>query len=146
MSARPPAPLGEPAGPGAESGADALPDLLADLVDLVGAPAAAALARDFGGVRLYLPSQARLRADHPLVRSVGAEAARRIVDRFGGGPLEVPLGPHARTAALARAIRQRLLAGQSEAQIARACGVHIRTVRRHRAALRTDPRQLSLFG
>lgn len=123
-----------------------LPALLRDLADVVGLTVALRLAGEKGGTRVYVPASAS--PDHPLAAIVGIEGLRFLADRYGGTLVEVPLGPHANFGLRFRRerIRALLVAGGSEAQIARAVGCHVRTVRKVRAATcRDDPRQPRLF-
>lgn len=68
----------------------ALPGLLQDIAELVGTTAAIAIARNLGGRPLYIPTEPRLRAAHPLARTVGLKRARLIARRWGGGSVVVP--------------------------------------------------------
>lgn len=112
---------------------DELPPVLRRIAEVAGVVAAVQLARDYGGTEIYICK--KLDNDHVLVRSVGMRAAALILDAFGAGVLEVPMGPNGYGARLARSIAERHKAGQSEREIARALRCHIRTVRRHRAKL-----------
>lgn len=120
---------------------DDLPPVLRRVGEVAGLAAAVQIARDFGGTEIYIKKT--IEPDHILVRSLGRKAAEAVLDAFGPGALEVPLGPSCHGRQLARAIRDRLNAGQSEREIARALSCHIRTVRRHRA--RQPSNQLDLF-
>ena len=124
-----------------------LTGFLAELADLVGEPGARRLAQIHGGTRLYIPE--RLTPDHPLVTEIGYEAALSLVHAFKREHLEIPLGP---SGAFARSIRSRREIvsrldeqGKSAPEIARAAGVHSRTVYRHRAKGQSDPNQPGLF-
>lgn len=120
---------------------DGLPPTLRLIAETAGLAAAVALARDHGGTEIYI--RRTLDRDHVLVRSVGMEAAASILEVLGPGAMEVPLGPAGRNHELARRIVALLDEGRSEAQVARALGCHIRTVRRYRA--RRPSAQLDLF-
>lgn len=120
---------------------DDLPPVLRRVGEVAGLAAAVQMARDFGGTEIYIKKT--LDTDHILVRALGKPSAQAVLDAFGAGALEVPLGPSCHGRQLARAIRERLDAGQSEREIARALSCHIRTVRRHRA--RQPSNQLDLF-
>jgi hypothetical protein len=115
---------------------DDLPIVLRQVSDVLGVAVACRLAMDFGGREIYIP--AKLADRHPLIKSLGRPAAEKLIALFGPGALEIPLGPTTFDARMASAIRERLDRGESEAKIARALRIHIRTVRRHRAKMRDD--------
>ncbi|MEQ8585231.1 MAG: helix-turn-helix domain-containing protein [Thalassobaculaceae bacterium] len=124
-----------------------LTGFLAELAELVGEKGARRLAQMHGGTRLYVPE--RLTPDHPLVTEIGYEAALSLVHAFKREHLEIPLGP---SGAYVQSIRSRREIvsrldeqGKSAPEIARAAGVHSRTVYRHRAKGRPDPNQPGLF-
>lgn len=60
-----------------------------DLVDLIGKTAVIALAEEFGGTRLYIPS--RSKACHPITRAVGPEASQVLCDHYSSATIRVPL-------------------------------------------------------
>lgn len=124
-----------------------LTGFLAELADLVGEQGARRLAHAHGGTRLYVPE--RLTPEHHLVAEIGYEAALTLVHAFKREHLEIPLGPggiYAQSMRERREIVSRLdEQGKSAPEIARAAGVHSRTVYRHRAKGRADPDQPGLF-
>lgn len=125
-----------------------LPGILSEIADAAGLPAALALAARAGGTEIYVPLADHLTPDHWLVALVGADAARAIARRWGGGGgILIPLGPAGSRARIWRAIAKALDAGYSAAEAARRAGVHQRTVYRHRRgpATRRDGGQGSLF-
>ena len=128
-----------------------LPGVLGEIADVAGLAAALAVAREMGGRRAYFPATPK--ADHWLVRAVGAEAAAVICAHLvaGGAGLEipVPLGPTGTRARAWATIRRALDDGATAGTAARLAGVDERTVRRHRnghsASRRRDPDQHDLF-
>ena len=120
------------------------PPSLRLIAEVAGVEAAVQLARDHGGREIYISRN--LEMDSLLVQSVGMEAAASILEALGPGAITVPLWLTGRDRKLAHDIGQRLLQGQSEAQIARALGCHIRTVRRHRARNRLPSAQMDMFA
>ena len=78
------------------------------LVEVVGLPAATALAVRYGGTELPVPSQFNLR--HPLVAVIGAEAAQKLVQFFQNERLYIPRGADA-----LRCARNRLITGEYDA-------------------------------
>lgn len=123
-----------------EIDSESLPIVLQQVAEALGIAVALRLAMDFGGREIYIP--ARVKEDHPLVKSLGLSAARKLIQLFSPGAIEIPLGPTTFDARMAAAIKDRLEHGESEAKIARALRIHIRTVRRHRAKLRDDQPKL----
>ena len=62
-----------------------------DLVELIGAMPAACLMEALGGVeRQYIPK--RFRPDHPIASIVGEANFVRLIDKFGGHHISIPLG------------------------------------------------------
>lgn len=104
-----------------------------ELVEVAGFEAANRLSTIKGGVKVYIPQVGGIPDDHWLLHAVGKEAADKLMERFGGECLEIPLGPVAGNRNKTRAIiRQALESGVSVDQIAITCGVHRRTVQRHK--------------
>jgi len=121
-----------------------LPETLAEVARVAGAAAALALARDRGGTVVYIPVAPG--PDHWLVKSVGPEAAAAIAAHFGNCRVLIPLAGNRFYARAAAASARMMQDGASTAQTARALGLHVRTVFRHRAKLReTDDSQGNLF-
>lgn len=85
-----------------------------ELASVIGEVAFVRLAEAFGGTRLYVP--ANLKPDHEIIRAIGADAARRLVERFAPVAIRVPLAREERT-------RHYRAAGRSNAQIASALGM-----------------------
>jgi len=127
----------------------------AEMVELIGREAALALCRKYGGQVIYTPAPDRLSENHPLVKTIGWEAAVKLAGSWQGSTCALPYGPEA-------GIRNELqaqvldLAGQgiSVNGIAKLTGLTNRAVRRIKnraprpAARRRrepDPRQLKLF-
>ncbi len=119
-----------------------LPELLAEIAEVAGLPAALAIADTRGGTKVHFP--ASVADDHWLVATVGREAADRLCDHFrvnhkGGVTVVVPRGP-ARFYAVARCRALAMRAeGASIALTARTIGVTSRTVEVWTAAARASP-------
>lgn len=118
-----------------------LPGLLGVIEGIAGVSAATRLALKAGGTEMKFSA-------HPksaLARIVGADAARAIVAELGAMKYTIPMahlrGQNGRRAEIAR----RLAADQSSAEVARACDVHERTVRRVRKRLKGHNSQPDLF-
>jgi len=93
------------------------------LVELIGREAAERLSEVRGGRRMYLPPPHRLGPNCPLVRAVGAAAARVLVKSLQPGEMiSVPIGPGKRSRI--RALRTE---GRSIDEIA----ADLRCTRRH---------------
>lgn len=120
-------------------GAYALPELLAEIADVAGLPAALAVAQVKGGRRTHFP--AKCPDDHWLVVAAGREAADKLCEHFrvnhkGGITLLVPLGPtklYDRARFHALALMER---GRSVNDVAREIGVSARSIEHWRAAER----------
>ena len=115
-----------------------LPELLAEIAEVAGLPAALAIAKFKGGTRTHFP--ARADDDHWLTVTVGREAADKLCKHFrsrnGGISLQVPLGPanfYATARLMALALSEQ---GMSTSQTARSVGVSSRAVEKWRAAAR----------
>jgi len=85
----------------------------ADLVGLIGQAKALHLSKIRGGRALSIPAPQRLGPQSPVVVLVGAEAAEALARVYGGGRIDVPLGPGKR--ALVWELRE---AGKTIPQIA----------------------------
>lgn len=113
-----------------------LPELLAEIADVAGLPAALKIAKARGGARTHFPAQAP--DGHWLVETVGREAADKLCRHFrtrerGGVELLVPIGPTG-FYRCARLEFERLVAQDiSVSDAARRVGVHLRTARYWRA-------------
>ncbi|QFR32402.1 hypothetical protein [Ancylobacter sp. TS-1] len=130
-------------------------DVFAEIVGVIGLPAAVKLADARGGTKITIPS--RVSASHWLVEIIGREAADQLCAHYRtlapegwerGTVLDMPRGPTGTLhQALGRARRQMaeaLEAGQTAADAARVSGMTRRTAFRMRRRER-DRRQLKLF-
>ena len=113
---------------------DSLPGVLAEVARATSLKVALQLASEFGGTNVWIPKHPT--AETQLARCVGVAAAERISKVMGHGWLLVPLGPLSQCARKHAAIARALRSGQSNSQVARDKGCHIRTVKRHRSRLR----------
>lgn len=116
-----------------------LPPTLALIAEAAGVPAALALAKARGGRKITIPHRAE---GTKLAMIVGLNPAKAIIGAIGAGDLEIPLGPIGNMAQQHRALRHKIMraieAGDNNYQIAGACGVCTRTVKRVRAKMRCD--------
>lgn len=109
-----------------------LPELLAEVEQVVGRDAAIKFANACGGTRIYMPAQ--MHAQHWLAEAIGLDAACKLAAHFTFGRrglrLDIPMMP--------RAIQTHALtdAGASSREIALKLGLHQRTVHRQRAERR----------
>ena len=127
-----------------------LPGILAEIAGVAGLVAALKIADAMGGTRNNFP--ARARAEHPLAKLVGLEAAENICRHFrtahkAGTYVLVPLGPKNFYQRARRQAEGLTKAGVPCEEVARRLGLHMRTVRRYRARLRDvqPPDQLTLL-
>ena len=135
------------------SGASAptLPILLAEIAEVVGEPAALAIAKAKGGQRVVIPT--RIGADHWLIAAIGAEAAKALSQHFTSGyrrqELDIPIGPGGSIANAAARRRQIVLdahlAGKSVNEIAGLAGITGRSVHRQLAKIRRAEKRASQF-
>jgi hypothetical protein len=110
-----------------------------ELVELIGEAALVRLAEAFGGTRLYVPQS--LTAKHAIVRAIGPDAARSLVERLAPDVIKVPLARELR----ARHYRAENL---SDRDIARKLGITESGVEKLFARVRArgeDDRQPGLF-
>lgn len=113
--------------------------LTEELAALIGEDALIALAESRGGTRLYVPADPAI-----LTPAIGALAAARLADRYGGATLRAPL-------ARERRARHYRAQGLSNADIARRLGLTETGVDKMFARMASppakgsDPRQLSLL-
>ena len=128
-----------------------LPGVLGEIAEVAGTAAALAVAREMGGRRAYFP--AKPKAEHWLVRAVGAETAEAICAHLVAGnaglEIAVPLGPTGTRAQVWSTIQKALSEGATNGTAAHLAGVDERTIRRHRnghsGGRRRDPNQHELF-
>lgn len=120
-----------------------LPKLLADVAEAHGLGAALTLARDAGGTILFIPEK----PTPLLIGRVGVEVATWLVETYGTGPVEIPLGPYARDRVRAEKLRQAITNGEgTSSELARRFGIAARTVKRHRAKVREQDDDLPLLS
>lgn len=121
---------------GAVSDHDYLPAVLAEIAEVAGIAAALAIADARGGTRVHFP--ARAPDEHWLPRLVGREAADKLCAHFrvtmsGGVTVLVPLGPKNFYKRARRRAGEMFAKGSSNAEVAKAIGVHCRSIERYRA-------------
>jgi hypothetical protein len=115
-----------------------LPPTLAEIARVAGLPAALQLMHTHGGVRVGIPKRAP--DGHWLVELVGREAADRLGAHFAGGRVLIPLGEKGYLSRRRRLAAERLAEGQSLDAVALATDMHVRTVSRVKARLRSSNR------
>ena len=101
-----------------------------ELVEVLGEEVALRLCARLGGLEVYVPRV--LDGGHLLVVLLGAGPADRLVQRFGGGALEVPAGREHFTRLRHERVRELLRAGASVAEVAARTGFSRQSVRRLR--------------
>lgn len=103
-----------------------LPPKLAELVDEIGFPATLKLVEKWGGIRLYVPLEDNLSAEHPIAKELGLDVARKLA-RAHSEWLEVP-----RAARYLRGVRDKIIReaydDASAARLARRFGMTRRNV------------------
>lgn len=63
---------------------DLLPPLLQDFERLIGLPATLDLVRFYGGLRIYIPTPARVHPDHALAKIIGVNRLMALAKIYGG--------------------------------------------------------------
>lgn len=123
------------------------PELLRLVAEDCGEQVALAFAAAFGGRELYVPTPERIDEGHPMARALGVATARKVASTLGGGKQVIPLGPVSTVQRRKRAIRDLKGTGMKNPAIARALGIHTRTVeiRLQRDREGQNPDQLHLF-
>lgn len=123
--------------------ADHLPPSLAELVRLIGFTATLKLVERFGGGRLYVPLEGHLTEQHPIVRAIGKDAARKLSRDRKTEILEIP-----RAVAYMRVVRDAMMREQYQTQSASALAREHGMTRRNvflRLAAANDDDQDDLF-
>lgn len=114
-----------------------LPPILAQIAEAAGLPAALKLAHARGGRTVTIPQKA---PGTILAKIVGIDEATKIIEAFGAGDLDIPLGHIGAFKTQARARRKgvqaAIEAGASVREAAGKTGVHMRTVKRVKAQMR----------
>lgn len=121
--------------------AQKLPGRLQAIADAAGIDAAIAIAREFGGRRLYLPAlkTLRRRRQHPLVALLGLERALKVVEATGGFGEYFDV-PTARNELIYLKLRDGLSRGLSTSELAQETGICRRAVLYRLAAMRAANR------
>jgi len=105
---------------------DRLPEGLRWLGSVLGWRDAMLLARHCGGLYVYIAERPR---QNEVVRAIGPEAAKRLVEAIGPGWLEIPMMP--RDDHIRRAVAEQMIAdGESLMTAARASQMTLRNVRK----------------
>jgi FixJ family two-component response regulator len=128
-----------------------LPEVLAHIAAATDTETALKIASARGGTRVFIP--ARPTPDHWLTLLVGQARAAAICNALvaaqGGTDVLIPMGPDASQRRRWQRMKDLIDAQLPKRQIARACGVHERTVQAHRNGSRktVEPllRQNDLF-
>lgn len=114
-----------------------LPGILARVAEECGEGIALRFAAEFGGQEIYMPDAGRVGPEHRLAQALGLDTARRIAEALSPpGRMIVPLGPTSSLGRRKAEIRRLVDAGKPVAHMARALGVHERTVYFHKARLK----------
>lgn len=124
-----------------------LTGVLADIARVADEEAAVAIARQFGGTRVYIPP--RPRGDHWLTQLVGQEAANAIGEELtadiAGVRVDIPLSDFGHQASVRAQVDQMIAANASARDIALATGYTERGVWK-RKAIKRDNDQADLFA
>lgn len=121
------------------------PPVLAEIAELIGVPAALALAAECGGT--YICIAYKPGAQNKAARVIGVEAMRVLARHYGPRLLEMPIATHAHKRRRNDTIRAGARSGLSQSQLARRHQMTARHVRRICSADRTyDDREPDLFA
>ncbi len=127
------------------------PYVLQQVAEACGAGAALRLAATYGGRELYVPRPEAIDEGHHLALHLGLATARQVAKVLGSNRIMVPLGPASTVERRKLLMRKMRIEGKSNGQVAKALGVHRRTVElRHQVDRRLgitlkDPHTLDLF-
>ncbi len=122
------------------------PNVMSEIAEVAGLPAAWEIVRAMGGREVYIP--ASVAGDHWLVELVGIAAAEKICSHYAvNGSGHRLLIPMAKQAAQAQRMVKALEDGMSAPNAASAAGMHVRSAYRYRARLKDgkDKDQGNLF-
>lgn len=125
------------------------PELLQRVADACGTGVALSLASAYGGTEIYIPQADSIDEAHPLALTLGLAAARTVAAILSHGKIVIPMGPTSSVRRRRAAMRAMRREGRTNAETARALGIHVRTVEiRHQRdrELGLDPREPDLFG
>lgn len=103
-----------------------LPQVLAEMAEVVSLATVATIVDHYGGRELYIPSRAD--GTHKLVELIGAEDLAALVGRFGGETLYLPRADRARRLVRDHHIRQLKEAGSTVDELAQRFGLTTRQV------------------
>lgn len=119
-----------------EASADVFPQSMKLIVAAIGPAATIALAKAYGGAKVWIPMPSKLVEAHPLAQLLGIDVAVELSKVAGGYRLQVPLCQSVQDAIDDQDMLRRWRDDQSAAQIARAHQTTERTVLRRLARLR----------
>ena len=111
-------------------------EMLEELEDSLGPAAVWKLTGLYGGTETHIPHKRSLK--HSIVtEQLGEEITRWLIETYGPGRIQIPLGPRSSQALKMAAFRAALLTRQPHRKIAQSLGCHVRTVERAKRALVT---------
>lgn len=118
-------------------------DVLEELIDVIGMPAAMQLSEAFAGLRVFVPQQKSMTPDHPIVAAIGMTAAAKLSARYAADTVIVPKRAlrEKRNARIVEAYQ----AGASARDLAIQYGLHEFTVYAIVAAAGANRRQMDMF-
>lgn len=124
-----------------------LPEILRDIVDLIGLAKTMLLVEQYGGVRLYVPKLA-VGSEHDLPSLIGMDATRKLQAMYGGEThFDIPKAEAAMRAVRNKHIRRQRAGNRPTASLAREFGLterQIRSICNSNGPL-VDDRQAMLF-
>lgn len=126
------------------------PELLQRVAEACSPGVALSLAATYGGREIYIPQADAIDEAHPLALTLGLATARTVAATLSPGKIVIPMGPTSSVRRRAAAMRAMRREGKTNAEQARALGIHVRTVEiRHQRdremGLEEEPDQPGLF-
>lgn len=64
-----------------------LPPSLREIAETIGVTAVFSLAREWGGVRVYVPK--KISENHKLAQTLGYDSAQKLAEKFGGSAIQI---------------------------------------------------------
>lgn len=110
--------------------------ILEDISAEIGFTATSALVAWFGGANLYVPE--KMDPDHPLARTIGEPAMRRLVAAWGGETLWIPINHAYEIDKRSREAANLLARGMGSKAVSQALGISERRVQQLRAKLEAN--------
>lgn len=104
--------------------------ILQQIAEATDEATALTIAKEFGGGKCYIPANPKPSSTSPIVKLIGVDKTKRIVDCIGGGQTDIPqcgvTGSTARQRQAAQLIRE----GKTQSYVRKVTGYSERNIRR----------------